>query len=136
MLQHFTLQVFQHVTLQVLQHVTVQVLRHVTGQVLLHVTVLVLHSSECMSYRHHSAGVTANVTACLITGVTARHSAGVTAGVVFSLSVRNNLPMMNMFSKNFWSQIYVFFVMTSRPYPLYVHRTIRVDSILYQKFAL
>ena len=34
------------------------------------------------------------------------------------------------------SQISVFFVMTSRPYPLYVHRTIKVDSILYQKFAL
>ena len=26
--------------------------------------------------------------------------------------------------------------MTSRPYPLYVQRTIKVDSILYQKFAL
>ena len=26
--------------------------------------------------------------------------------------------------------------MTSRPYPLYVHRTVKVDSILYQKFAL
>ena len=25
--------------------------------------------------------------------------------------------------------------MTSRPYSLYVHRTIKVDSILYQKFA-
>ena len=29
---------------------------------------------------------------------------------------------------NFW--------LGSRPYPLYVHRTIKVDSILYQKFAL
>ena len=28
------------------------------------------------------------------------------------------------------------FVMTSRPYPLYVHHTIKVDSILFQKFAL
>ena len=36
----------------------------------------------------------------------------------------------------FGSQIYVFLVMTSRPYPLYVYCTIKVTSILYQKFAL
>ena len=55
----------------------------------------------------------------------------------FSLSVRNNFTNdEHYFPKNFWSQIYVFVVMTSRPYPLYVHRTIKVDSILYQKFAL
>ena len=32
--------------------------------------------------------------------------------------------------------IYVFFVLTSLVYPLCVHRIIKVDSILYQKFAL
>ena len=54
-----------------------------------------------------------------------------------NLSVRNNfLLIMNMFSKEFWSQIYVFFVLTSMIYPLCVHRIIKVDSTLYQKFTL
>ena len=54
-----------------------------------------------------------------------------------NLSVRNNfLLMMNMFSKKLWSQIYVFFFFKSMLYPLCVHRVIKVDSILYQKFAL
>ena len=39
---------------------------------------------------------------------------------------------MNMFSKKFWSQMYVL----SMLYPLSAHRIIKVDSILYQKFAL
>ena len=54
-----------------------------------------------------------------------------------NLSVRNNfLLMMNMFSKEFWSQICVFFFLKSMLYPLCVHRIIKVDSILYQKFVL
>ena len=54
-----------------------------------------------------------------------------------NLSVRNNfLLIMNMFSYEFWSQIYVFFVLTSMLYPLCVHRIIKVGSILHQKFAL
>ena len=54
-----------------------------------------------------------------------------------NLSVRNIfLRMMHMFSKEFWSQIYVFFFLESMLYPLCVHRIIKVDSILYQKFAL
>ena len=54
-----------------------------------------------------------------------------------NLSVRNNfLLIMNMFSKKFWSQIYVFFFLKSMLYPLCAHRIIKVDSILYQKFAL
>ena len=35
-----------------------------------------------------------------------------------------------------WSQIYVFFVLTSLLYPLCVNHIIKVDSILYHKFAL
>ena len=46
------------------------------------------------------------------------------------------LLMINMFFEEFWSQIYVFFVLTSMLYPLCVHRIIKVDSILYQKFVL
>ena len=54
-----------------------------------------------------------------------------------NLSVRNNFfPMMNMFSKELWSQIYVIFFLICAIDPLCVHRTIKVDSILYQKFAL
>ena len=36
----------------------------------------------------------------------------------FMLRLRNY--SLSTFPKNFWSQIYVFFVMTSRPYPLYI----------------
>ena len=54
-----------------------------------------------------------------------------------NFSVRNNfLLMMNMFSKEFWSELYVFLVLKSMLYPLCVHRIIKVDSILYEKFAL
>ena len=54
-----------------------------------------------------------------------------------NLSVRNNfLLMMNMFSKEFLSPIHVFFFLKSMLYPLCAHRIIKVDSILYQKFAL
>ena len=41
-----------------------------------------------------------------------------------------------IFSKEFFSQIYVLFVLTSMLYPLCVHRIIKVDSLLYQKFTL
>ena len=38
--------------------------------------------------------------------------------------------------KEFWSQIYVFFVLKFMLYPPCVHRISKVGSILYQKFAL
>ena len=54
-----------------------------------------------------------------------------------NLSVRNNFWLtMNMFSKEFWSQIYVLFFCLIYAFPLCAHRIIKVDSILYQKFAL